>query len=123
MAFNVGLGGTATFKQVLCVVGHATIITALGAVIGAPVQYAQGTMSAFGPFTLTALLPMLSETSFLARFLSFVNVFSIWGTIVTAIGLGVLYRRKTTNIAIGLFALSALVAAVGATVTGFFSGR
>jgi hypothetical protein len=123
VVFNVILGGTATFKQVIAVVAHSSIINALGAAIGAPVQYLQGTANPMGPFTLTALLPMLDENSFVARFLGFISVFSIWGVIVTAIGLAVLYRRKTSNIAIGLFALTALFAAVGAAVTGFFAGR
>lgn len=121
--FNVVLGGTATFKQVAAVSAHSSLIGALGAAVGAPVQYLQGTVSPFGPFTLGALLPMLDESSFLARFLGFVSVFSIWGTIVTAIGLGVLYRRKASNIALGLFALTAIFAAIGATVMGIFSGR
>jgi hypothetical protein len=121
VVFNVALGGTATFKQVLAICAHSSIISAVGAVIGAPVQYFQGTASPFGPFALSALLPMLDEHTFLARFLGFINVFSIWGTIVTAIGFGVLYRRKTSSIAIGLFVLTALFAAVGATVIGIFS--
>ncbi len=121
IAFNVVLGGTATFKQVLAVCAHSSIISALGAVIGAPVQYFQGLASPMGPFTLAVLLPMLDEHTFLARFLGFINVFSIWGTIVTAIGFSVLYRRKTSNIAIGLFALTAVFAAVAATVMGMFS--
>jgi hypothetical protein len=123
VAFNVVLGGTATFKQVLAVAAHAAVISALGAIIAAPVQYLQGTANAMGPFTLAAALPMLDEGSFIARFLGFVEVFSIWSTIVTAIGFSVLYRRKTTNIAIGLFALVALFAAVVATVIGVFSSR
>ena len=123
VAFNVVLGGTATFKQVMAVTAHAAVISALGTVVGAPVQYLQGSASPMGPFTLGALLPMLDDSSFLARFLAFVGVFSIWGTIVTAIGFSVLYRRKTGNIAIGLFALTALFAAVAATVMGFFSAR
>ena len=71
-----------------------------------------------GPFTLSALVPSLPDNSFLARFLGILSVFSIWQTIVTAIGFGVLYRRKASNIAIGLLALSALFAAIGATVIG-----
>jgi hypothetical protein len=121
--FNVVLGGTATFKQVLAVASHAAVIGAIGAVVGAPVQYLQGTANPMGPFTLSALLPMLDDSSFLGRFLGFVGVFSIWSTIVTAIGFSVLYRRKTGNIVIGLLALTALIAAIGATVSGIFSGR
>jgi Yip1 domain len=119
--FNVILGGTASFKQVASVVAHSSIISALGAAIGAPVQYFQGTANPMGPFTLSALLPMLDENSFVARFLGFIGVFSIWGIIVTAIGLGVLYRRKTGNIAIGLFLLTAVFAAAGAAITGMFT--
>jgi hypothetical protein len=123
VAFNVVLGGGATFKQVVAVAAHAAVITAAGAVLGAPVQYFQGTATPMGPFTLGAMLPMLDDGSFVARFLGFVGVFSIWSTIVTAIGFGVLYRRKTANIAIGLFAFAALFAAVAATVMGLFSNR
>ena len=121
VVFNVILGGTASFKQVASVVAHSSIITALGAAVGAPVQYLQGTANPMGPFTLSALLPMLDENSFLARFLGFIGVFSIWGVIVTAIGLAVLYRRKTSNIAIGLLLLTAAFAFVGATVAGIFT--
>jgi hypothetical protein len=123
IAFNVVLGGTATFKQVATVVAHGSVLGALGALLAAPVQYLQGTANPLGPFTLGALLPMLDETSFLARFLGFIGVFSIWGTLVNAIGFSVLYRRKTGNIFMGLFALTLLFAAVAATVLGFFSSR
>ncbi len=121
--FNVILGGTATYKQVMSIIAHAGFIGALGALIAAPVQYIQGTANPMGPFTLGALLPMLDESGFLARFLGFLSVFSIWGTIVTAIGLSVLYRRKAGGIAVGLLALSAAFAAVAATVMGMFAGR
>ena len=121
--FNVVLGGTATYKQMLTVLAHSGFISALGAVLGAVVQHFQGVLTPTGPFTLAALAPTLDESTFLARMLSFINVFSIWGTIVTAIGLSVLYRRKTTNIAIGLLTLMVLVSAGFAAVFGLFSGR
>jgi hypothetical protein len=119
--FNVVLGGLATFKQVFSVAAHASVISALGIVLGAPVQYFQGVADPMGPFTLTVLFPNADETSFLVRFLGFLGVFSIWATLVTAIGFSVLYRRKTSNIAIALFTLTAFVAAIGATVMGLFT--
>lgn len=121
--FNVILGGTASYKQVVTVLAHAGVITALGAIIAAPIQYVQGTANPMGPFTLTAVLPMLDENSFLARMLGFVSVISIWQTIVTGIGLGVLYHRKAGNIIIGLLALSLVFAAIFASLMGMFSGR
>jgi hypothetical protein len=116
--FNAMLGGTATFKQVLAVVTHSAVPGALGAAIGAPIQLMQGTMSVGGPFNLGALVPMLDENSFLARFLGVTSVFTIWGIVVLAIGLAVLYRRKTRNIAIGLFTAYVVVAG---SITAIFS--
>jgi hypothetical protein len=118
--FNAILGGTATFKQVLGVVTHSQVIGALGAALAAPVQLATGQMTAAGPFHLGALLPMLEPGTFLANFLGSLGVFQIWGTIVTAIGLGVLYNRKPRNIAITLLVITALLAGGWAYFT---SGR
>ena len=120
--FNVVLGGTATFKQVVAVVSHGGFIASLGYLLGSIVQYFQGTANPMGPFTIGALLPMLDDASFLSRFLSFISVFSIWGTIVNSIGFSVLYRRKAGGIFMTLFALTLVFAAIGATVMGIFTG-
>ena len=121
--FNVVMGGTASYKQVVSVLAHAGVISAAGVLIAAPIQYMQGTASPMGPFTLSALAPMLDENSFLARMLGFISVISIWQTIVTGIGLGVLYRRKAGSIIIGLLVLSLAFSAIGASVMGMFSRR
>jgi len=118
--FNVVMGGTAVFKQVLAVVTHSMVIGTVGAVLGAPIQYLKGTMSSQGPFTLAALVPMLDEKSFLVNFLGAINPFTVWGIVVTAMGLGVLYKRKTGPIAITLLVLYGVIAA-GAAM--FFSTR
>lgn len=120
--FNALLGGLATFKQVLGVVTHSQVIGALGILVGAPIQLWQGTMSMGGPFNLGALLPMLDEGSFLARFLGFVSVFTIWGLIVLAMGLAVLYRRKTFNIALALIAVFCLISGALIAAFGRFMG-
>lgn len=113
--FNVVMGGTAMFKQVLAVVTHSMVVGTVGAVLGAPIQYLKGTMSSQGPFTLAALVPMLDEKSFLVNFLGFINPFTVWGIIVTAIGLGVLYKRKTTPIATTVLIIYGVIAAGVAT--------
>jgi hypothetical protein len=118
--FNAILGGQATFKQVMGIVAHSMVISTLGAAIGAPIMYIKGTMSSMGPFNLAALVPMLEEKSFLVQFLGFIDPFRVWGTIVTAIGFGVLYKRNSTNIAIALLLVYALIAG---GVALFTSGR
>jgi hypothetical protein len=110
VVFNTILGGTASFKQVLAIITHSSVIGTLGAVLGAPIQVLQSKVTAGGPFNVGALLPMLDQSSVIARFLGITSVFQIWGFIVMGIGLAVLYRRKSAGIIIGLIAAYALIA-------------
>lgn len=100
--FNIALGGNATFGQVLAVNTHSQVITALGTLIGVPLQMMQGTFTPAGPFNLGVLAPMLDPASGLALFLGALTFFGIWQTIVAGLGLGVLYKRAPAGIIIGL---------------------
>ncbi len=122
VAFNTVLGGAATFKQVLAIVTHSQVVGALGAVVAAPIQALQGTVTAGGPFNLGVLVPMLDESSTLARLLGITNVFTIWWLVVMAIGFGVLYRRKSTNVAIGLIVAYGAIAYTLIAVFGSMFG-
>lgn len=120
--FNIVSGGTATFKQVLAVTNHSYIITALGALVAMPVLLYQFKMSFGGPFNLGALAPMLEETSPVVRFLSAINLFSLWAWTNVAIGLAVLYRRKTRNIALVLILLYLVFTYVMSSIFASFMG-
>lgn len=120
--FNAILGGTSTFKQVLGIVTHSQVIGALAAVAALPILFVQGPTNSMGPFHLGVLVPMLDADSFVVRFLGGINVFLIWQLVVNAIGLGLLFRRRTANIAIGLIAAYVLLAAgIAAAVTAVTS--
>jgi hypothetical protein len=112
--FNAALGGEATFKQVLSIYSHAGAITALSTIFSGIVNYFRGSMGSVA--NLGALLPMLPENSFAGRLLGMVDVFLIWYIVVLAIGLGVLYRRRTQPIAIALLSVYAVIAVVIALV-------
>ncbi|MEP7299635.1 MAG: YIP1 family protein [Burkholderiales bacterium] len=109
VAFNAILGGTASFKQVLGIMTHSQVIGALGAVVSAPIQFMQGTQTATGPFNLGALAPMLESGSILADILGAISVFTIWQIIVTAVGLGVLYKRRPGTISVVLLIIYVLL--------------
>ena len=118
--FNAAMGGEASFKQVLAVLTHAGAISAVSAVFSGIVNYFRGSMGSVA--NLGALLPMLPEKSFVGQLLSMVDVFMIWYVIVLAIGLGVLYRRRTQPIAISLLAVYAVIAIVVALVKSRLGG-
>jgi hypothetical protein len=118
--FNAAMGGTATFKQLLAVVTHGGVVSSLSAVFTGPLNYFRG---AVGSATnLRVLLPMIDEKSFVGRLFGMVDLFIIWWLVVLAIGLGVLYRRRTQPIAIALLAVYAVIALCVAVVMSSFGG-
>jgi hypothetical protein len=116
--FNIVLGGTASFKQVFAITAHSGIIMAVGILVGLPFTMTSTTMEMGGPFNLGALVPMLEETSLVAKLLAAISVFSIWGAFVNAIGLATLYRRKVTGIFIALLIVQIGFAYIGTLFRG-----
>jgi hypothetical protein len=106
--FNAAMGGTATFKQIFAVVVHAWVILAASQLFTLPLAYAKGELT--GSTNLGVLLPMIDNTSFLGAFIGAIDVFWIWAVVVLAIGLGVLYRRRTQPIATTLFVIYGIAA-------------
>jgi Yip1 domain len=107
VVFNVAMGGGASFKQLMSVLVHAGVITALQQLFTGPVNYFRGAVTS--ATNLAVLLPMVDPKSFMGRVLAMTDVFLIWYVVVLAIGLGVLYRRKTQPIAITLFGIYAVI--------------
>jgi hypothetical protein len=59
---------------------------------------------------LGALVPFMEESSAVARFLGTIDIFMVWYVLVLAIGLAVLYRRRTQPIAVTLFGIYGVIA-------------
>jgi hypothetical protein len=105
--FNIALGGEASFKQMFAVYIHAGVIMTLQQVFTGPLNYFRGAVSS--ATNLAALLPMIDPKSFLGRALAMTDLFLVWYVLVLAIGLGVLYKRRTQPIAITLYAIYAVI--------------
>ncbi|MEO6212135.1 MAG: YIP1 family protein [Vicinamibacterales bacterium] len=114
--YNGAMGGEAKYKQIYAVVVHAGVISAVGQLFTGPLNYFRGSVSS--PTNLSALLPMLDEASFIGRLAGMVDLFIIWWLIVLAMGLAVLYRRKTQPTALTLFGIYAVIAVCVAAFMG-----
>jgi hypothetical protein len=117
--FTAGLGGAARFKQVFAVLAHSGVITVLQTLFTIPINYARESMAS--ATNLAVLLPMLDEGSFLARLLGVIDLFIVWWLLVLAIGIGVLYRRRTAPIFssfVGIYAVIAVVVAIVMSMAG-----
>jgi len=99
--FNALLGGDATYKQVFAILAHSSVIAALQTLFVIPIEYAKESLAS--PTTLLAIMPFIDEGTFVGRLFSTIDLFQVWSTLSVAIGLGVLYKRKTAPIAISLY--------------------
>jgi hypothetical protein len=118
--FNAVMGGDASFKQLFTVVVHASVISGLQQVFTGPVNYFRGAVTS--ATNLAVLLPMIDPKSFLGRVLAMTDLFLIWYFLVLAIGLGVLYRRRTQPIAMTLYGIYAVFVIVVAAVMSRLGG-
>jgi hypothetical protein len=116
--FAVLMGGQATFKQLFAVYVHSTAISAAGQLFTGPLNYFRGSMSS--ATNLAVVLPMIDENSFIGRLLGMIDLFLVWWVVLLAIGLGVLYRRRTQPLAIGLFGVYAAIILLAAAVMSAF---
>jgi hypothetical protein len=118
--FTILMGGQATFKQLFAVYVHSTAITAVAQLFTGPLNYFRGSMSS--ATNLSVLLPMIDDQSFVGRLLGMIDLFWIWWLLLLAMGLGVLYRRRTQPIAFGLFGAYVVIIVGIAAVMSAFGG-
>jgi Yip1 domain len=111
VVFSLLMGGAATFKYVHAVVWHSSVIVAVQQVFSMALSYASEKMAGAN---LGIFVPMLDERSVVTLFLGSIDLFFVWATISLAIGLGVLYKRRTGPIAttfLGIYVVIALAIA------------
>jgi hypothetical protein len=114
LLFSVMLGGSATFRQYVGVVAHASLIGAVGSLAALPITLQTGVMST--GITLGALAGGMDPDSFVYQFLNAWNVFLVWQLVVTGLGASVLNRRigagTAVGVLLGLYAVVAVIIAV-----------
>ena len=118
--FTAVLGGDATFKQVFSVVAHAGVVSAAQQLFVYPLDYARGSLSS--PTNFGVFLPFLDEMTFAARLLGAIDLFLIWWLVNLAIGLGVLYKRRTGPIAVGFLSVYLVIALIIAAIRTAVAG-
>jgi hypothetical protein len=118
--FTALLGGDATFRQVFAIAAHSGVVLAVLSLFTTPLAYARESVS--GATNLGIFLPFLDERSFAARMLGAIDLIYIWWLISLAIGLGVLYRKRTAPIATSLLVIYASIGLILAVIKTVMSG-
>ena len=118
--FNAMLGGDATFKQVFAIVTHSGVVLAVLSLFTTPLSYARESLAS--ATNLAVFLPFLDESSFAARFLGSLDLIVIWWMVSLAIGLAVLYRKRTGPIAITMLAVYVAIGVIIAAAKSISTG-
>ena len=118
--FNAVLGGDATFKQVYAIVVHSGAILSLQALFGLPLAYARESLAS--ATNLAVFFPFLDDNTFAARLLGSIDLFLLWWIVSLAIGLAVLYRRRTAPVATTMLVVYVAIGLVIAAIKTATSG-
>lgn len=118
--FNGALGANATFRQVFAVVAFSSVLTGVRTLFSTPLNFARESLSS--PTTLAAVLPFFEDNTFAARLLGSIDLFLIWWIVNLAIGLGVLYKRRTAPIATTFLVVYGAIALTIAAVRSVLAG-
>jgi hypothetical protein len=118
--FKALLDGRATFKQVFSVVAHSGLVIAVQQIFVLPLAYARESLSS--PTNLAVFFSFLDENTLVARVLGSIDLFIIWWMMSLAIGLSVLYQRRTASTAAAILAIYLAMAFVLAAVKTTLSG-
>lgn len=113
-------GGSASYKQVLAVYVHSGVVGTVAGVINAAVNYFMA--SDTNVTSLAGIGTALAEKGFIPGFFSALDLVMFLGLFVLAIGLGVLYRRRTAPIFMGLTAVYLVIAVIIGAVKAAFAG-
>jgi hypothetical protein len=109
VVFGLIGGGPGTFRQAFTINAHSAIINGIQQIFTVALTIASGRAAGAN---LGVFVPMLDETSFVVKFLEAIDLFYVWSTFVTAIGLGIAYKKRTTPIAMTLFGIYFVIALI-----------
>ncbi len=105
-------GDRATFRQHLCVMSHAGVITAYGFLLMAPLRIRNLNIEEI--LSLGDFVPFLD--GFVFNLLDGMDLFAIWGSVVAGLGLSLLDERRrwwpTAAVLVGIVAIFAAIRAL-----------
>jgi hypothetical protein len=113
-------GAHATWRQSLALAVHASVPLVIGQLVGTPIHYVRESLTS--PLNLAAVLPLMDEGTWPARFFGSIDLFALWWAALLALGLAALTGQRARRYAWRLAALFLVFAAVTAAVIAAMGG-
>ena len=109
-------GGEATYGQMLPVYAYGSLISVLKSLVVVPLMISKETLVVHTGLGL--LMPDDMLETFFGRFVSMLELFTLWQSAVTAIGLSIVAKVPVGKAFAGIFVVVVIVVAIGAALAG-----
>lgn len=116
---NAIMGGGAKYGQLLNVTVWAYMISILESIVKIPLMLNKWSLEVY---TGLGVLGIGEKGSFINSLIAGMDIFAIWRVILIAIGMGIIYNKKTRPYAISMLIAWFILKLIGAGVTSFLGG-
>ena len=116
---NTFMGGSAKYGQLLNVTAWAFMINILETIVKIPLMLNKWTLEIY---TGLGVFGIGEKGSFINSLLAGVDIFAIWRIILIAIGMGIIYNKKTQPYAVGMLIAWFVLKIIGAGLSSFLGG-
>ncbi len=116
---NTFMGGSAKYGQLLNITAWSFMISILETIIKIPLMLSKWTLEVY---TGLGVLDIGEKGSFINSLLAGIDIFAIWRVILIAIGMGIIYNKKTQPYAVGMLIAWFVLKLIGAGASSFFGG-
>jgi len=116
---NTIMGGSAKYGQLLNITAWAYMINILESIIKIPLMLSKWSLEIY---TGLGVFGIGAKGSFINSIFNAIDIFAIWRIVLMAIGMGIIYNKKTRPYAIAMLVAWFVLKLIGAGFSSFFGG-
>ena len=116
---NTFMGGSAKYGQLVNITAWAYMIVILESIVKIPLMLNKWTLEVY---TGLGVLGIGEKGSFINSLLAGIDIFAIWRIVLIAIGMGIIYNKKTKPYLIAMLIAWVVLRIIGAGFSSFFVG-
>lgn len=116
---NTFMGGSAKYGQLLNVTAWAFMVNILESIVKIPLMLSKWSIEVY---TGLGVLGIGEKGTFIHSLLAGIDIFAIWRIVLIAIGMGIIYNKKTQPYAVGMLIAWFVLKLIGAGASSFFGG-
>ena len=116
---NTFMGGSAKYGQLVNITAWAYMVAILEAIVKIPLMLSKWSLEVY---TGLGVLGIGEKGSFINSLFAGIDIFAIWRIVLIAIGMGIIYNKKTKPYIVAMIIAWFLLRLIGAGFSSFFGG-